>query len=190
MTQSELSSQLPSLVAGLLIFGHCLGLAAEWRVHRRNWGILQEHGAAARRQRLMSLFYGLTLVSVPLLVAYGIYDDARPGPTELMLGLGLIALSQALRRWAIASLGAYWTMHLVEVEGLRPLNVGPYRWLKSPEYISRVSELIGVTLATASYFPGVILLYALSALALRARSSEDALLYQADRVSSRGLPNP
>lgn len=54
--------------------------------------------------------------------------------------LGLVAGSQALRWWCIATLGPRWNTRVIVVPGLEPVRSGPYRWLRHPNYVAVVVE--------------------------------------------------
>ncbi|HKQ31997.1 MAG TPA: isoprenylcysteine carboxylmethyltransferase family protein, partial [Thermodesulfobacteriota bacterium] len=46
----------------------------------------------------------------------------------------LFLAAQALRYWAIASLGRFWNTKVLVVPGASPVRKGPYRYLKHPNY--------------------------------------------------------
>jgi methyltransferase len=71
--------------------------------------------------------------------------------------LALVAGSQALRWWCIASLGPRWNTRVIVVPGLPPVRRGPYRWLSHPNYVAVVVEgfalpLVGSAWITALAF--------------------------------------
>lgn len=166
-----------NLVATLIVCGHVLGLLLERRLHGKNLAILAAHGGVERSQRLMSALYSFWAIAVPLVVVASLIFPTRPQPLWQATGIGVVAFSQLFRRWAIHALGPYWTMGIVELRGLRPLNAGPYRLFKNPEYISRFTELVGVALATGAYSASGLCLAVASALMLKARAAEDQVLY-------------
>jgi methyltransferase len=59
------------------------------------------------------------------------------------LGLPMLALAlaaQALRYWAIASLGPRWNVRVIVTPGEPVVTGGPYRWLRHPNYLAVVIE--------------------------------------------------
>lgn len=60
--------------------------------------------------------------------------------------LALVALTQALRWWCIATLGSQWNTRVIVVPGLSRVRRGPYRWLRHPNYLAVVSEGIALPL--------------------------------------------
>jgi methyltransferase len=68
-------------------------------------------------------------------------------PTGLSVAALLAALlAQALRWWAVASLGGRWTTRVIVVPGAPPVTGGPYRYLRHPNYLAVVVELLAVPL--------------------------------------------
>lgn len=65
--------------------------------------------------------------------------------TWLLLGAYLVA--EALRLWAIATLGRRWTTRVVVLEDAALVQEGPYRWLDHPNYVAVAVELAALPLA-------------------------------------------
>jgi len=49
--------------------------------------------------------------------------------------LGLFVLLLLARWWVIASLGPYWTTRIITVPGAPLVTIGPYRFLRHPNYV-------------------------------------------------------
>jgi methyltransferase len=81
----------------------------------------------------------------------------RGGPPRAVLVSGAVVftIAKALKWWAILTLGPFWTFRVVVVPGARLVAGGPYRWLRHPNYVGVVGELIGVGLMTGAwvFFP-------------------------------------
>ncbi|MCX7601596.1 MAG: hypothetical protein N2Z75_06625, partial [Meiothermus sp.] len=60
--------------------------------------------------------------------------------------LGVFLLAQALRYWAIRSLGQYWNTRIVVIPGARPIRSGPYRFFPHPNYLAVALELFSLPL--------------------------------------------
>ncbi len=52
----------------------------------------------------------------------------------------LVAASQGLRWWCIGTLGRRWNTRVMVVPGMPPVDGGPYRWLRHPNYVAVVVE--------------------------------------------------
>ena len=91
-----------------------------------------------------------------------------------MLGLALAA--QALRWWAVASLGPAWNVRVIVVPGDRLVTRGPYRFLRHPNYAAVVLEGIAVPLVHTAWLTALVFSVANAALlVVRIRSEERAL---------------
>lgn len=92
------------------------------------------------------------------------------------LALALALLAQALRYWAIATLGEQWNVRVIVVPGRAPVTSGPYRFLKHPNYVAVVLELLVVPLVHGAYATATVFSLANALLLfVRIRSEEAAL---------------
>lgn len=94
-------------------------------------------------------------------------------------GFFLFLLAKSLKWWAIVSLGPAWTFRVIVVPGDAPVAGGPYAWLRHPNYVAVVGELVGVALMSGARVSGPIGTLAFCALMLRRIAVEDRAL---DRV--------
>lgn len=82
----------------------------------------------------------------------------RPYIPWLALGMvTLLALTMALRYWAIATLGRRWTTRVICVPGLPVVTGGPYRFFRHPNYLAVAVEVLALPLVhsawlTAAFF--------------------------------------
>jgi len=60
-------------------------------------------------------------------------------------------LTQALRYWAIVSLGPYWNVRVIVVPGTKLVERGPYRYLRHPNYLAIVVEFIALPLVHTAW---------------------------------------
>jgi methyltransferase len=96
-----------------------------------------------------------------------------------MLALALAA--QALRYWAIASLGPHWNVRVIVVPGAPAVTAGPYRWLRHPNYLAVALEGIAVPLIHGAFWTAAGFSLANAALlAVRIRCEERALAEHCD----------
>lgn len=61
--------------------------------------------------------------------------------------LGIAAAAEALRLWAIGTLGDRWNTRLLAIPGADPIAHGPYRWIPHPNYLAVAIELAALPLA-------------------------------------------
>ena len=82
----------------------------------------------------------------------------RPAPATWVVAVGILVflLGKALKWWAIASLGPAWTFRIIVVPGMDLVTRGPYTFLRHPNYVGVVGELVGVALMTGAPVSGVL----------------------------------
>jgi methyltransferase len=90
-----------------------------------------------------------------------------PGAAGYLCGAGAL-LAQGLRWWAIRSLGWRWNVRVIVVPGEAPVRRGPYRFLRHPNYVAVVVEMLCVPLAHGAYLCAAVF-SALNVLLLRVR---------------------
>jgi methyltransferase len=93
--------------------------------------------------RVMVVFHAAFLAACavePLL-----WPRAWP-PAASLAALVLALLAMALRWWAVATLGDRWSTRIVVLPGAPPVGGGPYRYLRHPNYLAVVVELLAVPL--------------------------------------------
>ena len=62
--------------------------------------------------------------------------------TGVLVGTGLVLVgAQALRYWAIGTLGPRWTTRILVPPGDPLVTAGPYRWLDHPNYVAVIAEI-------------------------------------------------
>lgn len=80
----------------------------------------------------------------------------RPSSNVILGGAVGFALAKLLKWWAIASLGSRWTFRIIVIPG-EPLVVGgPYRYLRHPNYVAVIGELVSVALLAGAFVAGPI----------------------------------
>jgi len=161
---------------------------AELHISRRNREIAlsqggREYGASAFR--LMTAMHTLFLVAcgAEVLFLHRTFD-ARLGVPALALALG----AQALRWWAIATLGPRWNVRVIVVPGLAPVTTGPYRWLRHPNYLAVIVEIAALPLIHGAWLTALVF-SALNAGILSGRiRAEEAALGDAYAATFAGTP--
>jgi methyltransferase len=90
--------------------------------------------------------------------------------------LVVVVAAQALRYWAIASLGERWNVRVIVEPGI-PVEVhGPYRYLRHPNYVAVVLEGLAVPLVHGAWLTALAFSVSNAVLlAVRIRCEERAL---------------
>jgi methyltransferase len=153
----------------------------ELHISRRNAARAFARGGVElgqRHFRAMKLLHGAFLgaCAAEVLLLQRPFVPALGWP---MLGLALGA--QALRYWAIASLGPHWNVRVIVVPGARAVTSGPYRWLRHPNYLAVAIEGVAVPLIHSAWWTALGFSAANAALlAVRIRCEERALAEHCD----------
>ncbi len=159
----------------------------ELRISRRNAERALARGAVEAGR---AHFAWMRALHAGFLAACALEVALLARPFDARLGLPMLALAlaaQALRYWAIATLGARWNVRVIVTPGEPVVTSGPYRWLRHPNYAAVVLEgfaipLIHSALLTALAFS------ALNAwlLRVRIRVEERALAEHCDGEARLG----
>ena len=96
------------------------------------------------------------------------------GPGWAALAVALLA--QALRYWAVSTLGPRWNTRVIVLPEAPPVTRGPYRFLRHPNYLAVVLELAAVPLVHGAWLTALLFSLAnVPVLAARIRLEEAAL---------------
>ncbi len=123
--------------------------------------------------RVMALLHTLFLFAC--LAEVVLLERPFPGAVGFV-ALGAALASQALRYWAISTLGDRWNVRILFVPGDPPVTRGPYRFLRHPNYLAVVAELLVVPLIHGAWITAVVFSLANALLlVVRIRAEERAL---------------
>jgi methyltransferase len=103
--------------------------------------------------------FGLMRVVYPLsflaMIGEGAWRNGAP-PALVICGAAIFGLAKALKWWAIRTLGDCWTFRVIVVPQTVLVDAGPYRWLRHPNYLGVVGELVGVAMMTGALVTGPV----------------------------------
>lgn len=103
--------------------------------------------------------YGVMRIAYPgvfiAMALEGVLTGVEPGPI-VFAGGSLMLLAKALKFWAIASLGFRWTYTVFVMPALPLVTAGPYRWMRHPNYLAVVGELMAMALMTHARVMGPV----------------------------------
>ena len=117
-----------------------LCFVAESRRHTSNYRFLKHIKAQELNINFMQLFYIGSYIS-PFLCLFEAYVFSHePSRLVKLFAVSGLFLSVNLRFWSINSLGRYWTKRCIFPDGLDRVTSGPYKYLRHPEYLSRILE--------------------------------------------------
>ena len=76
----------------------------------------------------------------------GMWALAYDRPVEPLF-FAVVVVLQIARFWVLATLGGRWTIRIIVVPGEKLAALGPYRWLRHPNYAVVTGEIAAVPLA-------------------------------------------
>ena len=149
---------------------------AELRLSRRNAARSFARGGVEvgrGHYRVMTVFH------TAFLVACVVEAWARPRPAPAALAAAALAgaaLAQALRYWAIATLGDRWNTRVIVLPHADPVVGGPYRFVRHPNYLAVVVEMACLPLIQGAWMTAAAFSLGNAALLfVRIRAEEAAL---------------
>ncbi|QIW80388.1 isoprenylcysteine carboxyl methyltransferase family protein [Bacillus tequilensis] len=148
---------------------------AEMAVARQNEQKVKQQGAIEFGEShypyiiITHILFFLSLIAEVLLM--------NKQPSSWWIGIAAaIVTVQAVRYWALCSLGSYWNTKILVVPGAELVKKGPYRWMKHPNYTVVILEFLLIPLLYHAYMT-MCLFSILNAvlLTVRIRTEEKAL---------------
>lgn len=73
-----------------------------------------------------------------------------------VLFLLIFLIAQILRYWAISSLGVYWNTKVLVIPDSQRTTMGPYKYLKHPNYIAVIAEIAVIPLIFSCYLTSIL----------------------------------
>lgn len=136
---------------------------------RRNERWLLQHGAVEygkkhyRYMILLHVFFFVSLITEYVLTSTGYYS------IPLLI---LYFLLLAFKGWVIFSLGKFWNTKIFRISGYPLVKKGPYKFLKHPNYIVVIAEIVLIPLIFHLYITAIVFSF-LNALMLYVRIREE-----------------
>ena len=126
--------------------------------------------------------YRMMRVAYPGAFLLMIVDGATRGGADLKslaAGAALFVAAKSLKWWAIQTLGPSWTFRVIVVPGAPLAATGPYRFLRHPNYLAVIGELIAVGLMTGARLAGPMAVVGFGLLIVKRIAVEDRALSRA-----------
>lgn len=132
---------------------------------------------------LMRLVYPASFAAM---IAEGALRASPPSGAVVLAGVLVFVAAKAIKWWAIATLGRFWTFRVIVVPGAALVASGPYRWIHHPNYLGVMGELAGVALVAGAPVAGAVAFVAFGALVMKRIAIEERTL----REVGMGGPRP
>jgi methyltransferase len=158
----------------------------ELQVAKRNERILKAKGAIEAGEGhyiwmvlMHSSFFVVLFLEVVVL--------GTSKPHWWMVPLAVLIISQAVRVWAITSLGVFWNTKIILLPGAEVVRKGPYRFIRHPNYLVVSLELFSIPLLFGAYATALLFtLLNIAMLKVRISTEEKALTELTDYERSHG----
>jgi methyltransferase len=148
----------------------------ELRLSKRNaeWAFSRgAHETGQRHYRVMTVLHTAFLIAC-IAEPWVLGRPFLPWLGWPMLAVALAA--QALRYWAITTLGHRWNTRIIVLPDAEPVTGGPYRYFTHPNYIAVVTELAALPLVHSGWLTALFFSACNAVLlAVRIRAEETAL---------------
>lgn len=120
------------------------------------------------------------IVMIHVFFLSGILVESIAGATPpiwWMVPFSLFLLAQGLRVWCMQALGTYWNTRIWVIPGHTPQIGGPYRFIRHPNYVVVMLEMLSFPLVFGAYMTAIIapVLNLIVLLAIRIPTEERAL---------------
>jgi methyltransferase len=163
------------MIAAAAVAAVILFMLAEWWLSNRNERVLIARGAVSPPDpAYQTMRWAYPAVFIAMAVE-GVLAGMAP-PIAIVIGVAVFAAGKLLKVWAIAELGDRWTYKVLVVPGAPLVSSGPYRFLRHPNYVGVIGELVGIALVTGARLSGPVGVVFFSWLLVRrVRAEEQAL---------------
>ncbi len=145
---------------------------AELRLSRRNAAWAAAQGGVEVGQdayRIMTVFHVAFLMAC---IAEPLLLHRVSTPALAAACLVILIGAQALRWWAIITLGPRWNTRIIVIPDAAPVTGGPYRWLRHPNYLAVIAEMVALPLLGGAWVTALVATIA-NALIMRIRISTE-----------------
>jgi len=152
--------------------------ASEWSIRFRS----QKNHGGTRKDR--GSFYVIVFTSVlGIGAAFALAHFVQSAGIRVarwpifIIGLAIVILAMALRRWAVLTLGQFFTVQVQVRSGQTVVDTGPYRWVRHPSYTAITMSFVGIGVALENWLSLLVLIVVPTiGLVIRIRVEERALL--------------
>jgi methyltransferase len=139
---------------GLLLSVGCYRLV-EVRISSQHQRELAARGIAKAPEKCFA-FMVLLHIGILASAALEVLLVHRPFIAILALSMGLLfVLANLLRWWVILTLSGHWNIQVMASTAIGVVTRGPYRWIRHPNYVAVVVELLALPLIHSAWFTAV-----------------------------------
>lgn len=151
-------------------------MTGELWLSRRNERRLMQQGAVPADDPAYATMRWAYPAAFVMMALEGMVVGPPPLPIA-MTGVATMVAAKLLKYWAMASLGERWTYRVIVLPGVPLVASGPYRFIRHPNYVGVVGELLGMALLTGAWVMGPTALVCFSWLLARRIRAEEKAIY-------------
>jgi methyltransferase len=168
------------MIAAAALAVAMLLMLAELQVSMRHERMLRARGAVEPPDAVYSTMrWAYPAVFVAMAVEGMLFG---PAPRRVLVtGIAVFAMAKLVKLWAITTLGERWTYKVLVLPGVPLVTSGPYRFVRHPNYVGVVGELVGMALMTGARVAGPLALVFFSWLLMRRIQAEERAHARAKR---------
>jgi methyltransferase len=163
------------MIAAAALLVVLLFMLGELKVSTRNERLLRTRGASEPPDPVYSTMRWTYPAVFVAMAAEGMLFGPAPRRV-LVAGIAVFAVAKVVKFWAIAALGERWTYKVLVLPGVPLVTGGPYRFVKHPNYVGVLGELVGMALMTGARVSGPLGLVFFSWLLMRRIQAEERAL--------------
>ena len=149
----------------------------ELRISKRNQGHMLAGGAVAVPEPQFKL---IVFVHVAMLIGAALEVVLLKRPFFPVFGTVMFVLflaSNLIRFWVVRTLGALWSVQVMDSTKLGVITTGPFHFVRHPNYTGVILEIISLPLIHTAWITAILAVLGYSiALTMRIRSEEAVLM--------------
>lgn len=142
-----------ALVVAAILAAVLVMMLLELVVSRRNERIFRELGAVEAADDVYDVMRVAYPAAFIVMALEGMLTGTLSEP-RIWAGAAVFAVGKAIKTWAIVSLGHRWTYRVLVLPGADLVRHGPYQWMRHPNYVGVVGELVGMALMAGAMITG------------------------------------
>jgi methyltransferase len=170
---------VPAIFVSVVLIGILGAMIVELRVSQANERVLREQGAVDPPDEVYATMRWAYPGAFVAMAVEGIVRGA-PFRRATLAGIVLLLASKALKTWAIVSLGRRWTYRVWVIPGAPLVNRGPYAFVRHPNYLAVIGELIGMAMTVGAIVSGPVAVVCFGWLLQRRIAAEERALGMRD----------
>ncbi len=126
-------------------------------ISKRNEKWLLSNGAVEfGREHYKFIVMMHSLFFISMIVEYNLRGRHYEFNVINYLFLVFFILLQGLRIWVLVSLGKYWNTKIYRIPGSELVKIGPYKYLKHPNYVVVACEIFSLPMIFDLYYTAIV----------------------------------